>query len=79
MWKLGDGAILFCFGNNEAMQYHFREYINRNHTFLLDSHQPFICSVGASGDHYSGTDNKRLAIVLKRQRLLDVIRKLYFH
>ncbi len=26
-------------------QLHFWEYINRNQTFILDSHRPFICSV----------------------------------
>jgi hypothetical protein len=28
-----------------AAQFHFREYINGNQTFQLDSHRPFICSV----------------------------------
>jgi hypothetical protein len=26
-------------------QFHFWEYINRNQTFILDSHRPFIFSV----------------------------------
>ncbi len=33
------------FGNNKAAQLHFWEYINLNQTFILDSDQPFICSV----------------------------------
>ncbi len=33
------------FGNNEAVQFHFLEYITRNQTFILDSHRPFICSL----------------------------------
>ncbi len=45
MWKLGDRTLLFCLGNNEAVQFHFWEHINRNQTFILDSHRPFICSV----------------------------------
>jgi hypothetical protein len=28
------------------LQFHFWEYINGNQTFILDSHRPFICSVG---------------------------------
>jgi hypothetical protein len=26
-------------------QFHLWEYINGNQTFILDSHQPFLCSV----------------------------------
>jgi hypothetical protein len=31
--------------NNAAPQFHFWEYINWNETFILDAHQPFICSI----------------------------------
>ncbi len=30
----------------EITQFHFWEYIDWNQTFILDSHQPFICSAG---------------------------------
>jgi hypothetical protein len=43
---LGDRTLSFCFGNKEAAQFNFWEYINGNQTFILDSHQPFICSAG---------------------------------
>jgi hypothetical protein len=45
MCKSGDRALYICFGNNEAAHFYFCEYINRNQTFILDSHQHFICNV----------------------------------
>jgi hypothetical protein len=44
MWKLWYKTLYFCFGNNEAAQFHFLEYINPNQTFISNSHKPFICS-----------------------------------
>jgi hypothetical protein len=43
--SLRDTWWTFCFGNNESMQFHFWEHLNRNQTFILVSHQPFIFSV----------------------------------
>ncbi len=48
MWKWGDKTLNFFF-NNKAVQFYFWEYINRNQTFILDSHRPFICSLWVNG------------------------------
>jgi hypothetical protein len=55
MWKLGDKTLQFPFGNNGAAQIHFWEYINLNHTFIFDSHRPFICNVSLTDDNYTFT------------------------
>ncbi len=43
--EIGRQNMIILFGNYEAPQFHFWEYINGNQTFILDSHRPFICSV----------------------------------
>ncbi len=40
--KCREGSRQLCFGNNEAAQFHFLEYKNRNQIFILDSRRPFI-------------------------------------
>jgi hypothetical protein len=35
--------IILFFGNNQAAQFYFWEYINWNQTSILDSHQPAFC------------------------------------
>jgi hypothetical protein len=45
----GRQNIIICFGNNEAEQFHFWEYINGNQTFILVFYWPFVCSAEACG------------------------------
>ncbi len=45
--ETGRRSIIILFGNNEAVQFRFWEYINWNQTFILDSCRPFICSEAA--------------------------------
>ncbi len=42
--ELRDENIIILFWKYEASQFHFWEYMNGNQTFILDSHQHFICS-----------------------------------
>jgi hypothetical protein len=55
----------FCFENNEATQIHFLEYINRNQTFVLDSHQPFIYSA----EWKKRTSNSLITVVKEATKL----------
>ncbi len=44
-----DRSANFAAANNKAAKFHFWEHINRNQTYILDSHRPFLCSVYVGG------------------------------
>jgi hypothetical protein len=76
MWKWETEHYNSVLENHEVLKFHFWEYINRNQTFILDFHRPFICSVLYISQFIHGshsivyTDNSFMAPSLHRQFII---------
>ncbi len=69
--------IIILFGNNEAaLLFHFWEYINRNQTFILDSHRPFIYSVAEDTVAQMKTTYKVLSVHMTSTAAQDRLNKI---
>jgi hypothetical protein len=54
-----------------AAQFHFWEYINGSQTFIMDSHQPFICSAATEFQD----DPKHLIFQKKEINSINILHK----